>query len=441
MGRNFGSDLSKITSVTYKSEFGEIFTAHPNAAAGMGCIIAIEHTTLHCQTVEGAGDEMTWSVTVDSQESEAPTSGYVAPVITSLEGPGADDASNYGGESITINGDYFGPSTADATGSLGYSDDFLDWVRYGATEATQYTAENCMVESHEKIVCETAQGVGANLYWSASIAGQETASSDMISSYAEPVLNELNPNVFPTDGGVQIEVTGSNLGTFQKPTITFGDLTIDVSDILLGGRNDLLFFNLPEGKGTNRAVQLNVGGQMTNTVYFNYEAPQITSVHSVASDVAGEVKIIILGRSFSTQPVVQMLNNEDDFDCAGCTLDCDWIGHSEVHCFTNRQSGWLYVSVDDRTSSPGYEYFNGDPVVLWTGLLDGDVAATNGGSTLEILCQYCQDNVAELRVQIGNSHASEMRVCVMTNSEFYQVSSTDDNAPGERDGYDVLADR
>ncbi|GMH68350.1 hypothetical protein TL16_g04907 [Triparma laevis f. inornata] len=441
LGRNFGSDLSKITSVTYKSEFGETFTAHPNAAAGMGCVIAIEHTTLHCQTVEGAGDEMTWSVTVDSQESEAPTSGYVAPVITSLEGPGVDDASNYGGESITINGDYFGPSTADATGSLGYSDDFLDWVRYGATEATQYTAENCVVESHEKIVCETAQGVGANLYWSASIAGQETASSDMISSYAEPVLNELNPNVFPTDGGVQIEVTGSNLGTFQKPTITFGDLTIDASDILLGGRNDLLFFNLPEGKGTNKAVQLNVGGQMTNTVYFNYEAPQITSVHSVASDVAGEVKIIILGRSFSTQPVVQMLNNEDDFDCAGCTLDCDWIGHSEVHCFTNRQSGWLYVSVDDRTSSPGYEYFNGDPVVLWTELLDGDVAATNGGSTLEILCQYCQDNVAELRVQIGNSHASEMRVCVMTNSEFYQVSSTDDNAPGGRDGYDVLADR
>ncbi|GMI00407.1 hypothetical protein TrST_g13361 [Triparma strigata] len=440
LGRNFGSDLSKITSVTYKSEFGETFTAHPNTDTG-GCTIAIEHTTLHCQTVEGAGDEMTWSVTVDSQDSEAPTSGYVGPILSGLAGAGVDGASTYGNEAITITGDFFGPSTAAATGSLGYTDDFLDWVKYGATEATQYTAENCVVMSHTQIECITTQGVGANLYWTVSIAGQETAGTSIVSSYAAPTLDPLNPATYPTDGGIQIEVTGTNLGTFQKPVITFGDTTLNSTDIILGGRNDLLFFYLPEGKGTNKAVQLNVGGQLTNTVMFNYEAPQILSVHSVATDTPGEVQIIILGRSFSTAPVVVMTNEQDDFSCTGCTLSCQWISHSEVHCNTNRQEGWLYVKVDDRTSSPGYEFYNGDPVVLWTGLLNGDTAVTNGGSALEILCQYCQDNVNELMVKIGSSHDEDLRVCTMVNSEFYQVSSTDDNAPAGKDSYDVLKSR
>ena len=50
-------------------------------------------------------------VVADSLVSEAPTTSYDAPHITSIEGPGAANASTYGGELVLIHGSNFGPAT------------------------------------------------------------------------------------------------------------------------------------------------------------------------------------------------------------------------------------------------------------------------------------------------------------------------------------------
>jgi hypothetical protein len=101
-GQNFGSvELGNDLLVRYGSSGSELLAE--------GCNITVPHTQIQCFTVPGAGARLKWSVLIDSLMSEAPTTAYDVPRVTSIEGPGAVNASTYGGELVVVRGSNFGP--------------------------------------------------------------------------------------------------------------------------------------------------------------------------------------------------------------------------------------------------------------------------------------------------------------------------------------------
>jgi hypothetical protein len=61
---------------------------------------------------------------------------------------------------------------------------------------------------------------------------------------------------------------------------------------------------LPAGQGTNKAVRLNAGGQQSAAVFFNYDAPQITSVTADSYPTSGGTTLTLTGSNFGISPTV-----------------------------------------------------------------------------------------------------------------------------------------
>ena len=74
------------------------------------CHYRSEHTKLECRSVEGAGSQLTFVVQVADQISDPFVSSlaYALPVITSVYGPGAQNASTAGGQVIFVTGENLG---------------------------------------------------------------------------------------------------------------------------------------------------------------------------------------------------------------------------------------------------------------------------------------------------------------------------------------------
>ena len=78
------------------------FTACAVAAAPPGsaslsfkpsnCTVTAPNTQITCQTAPGAGATLSWTVSVDEQDSVVAFTDYAPPSVEALEGPGARDA-------------------------------------------------------------------------------------------------------------------------------------------------------------------------------------------------------------------------------------------------------------------------------------------------------------------------------------------------------------
>jgi hypothetical protein len=152
----------------------------------------------------------TWVVDIDGQASTASTTAYGKPVITALSGPGAANATTYGGEAVTLTGYNFGPKKgASETGNAS----FLESVTYGPG-GSEYEASRCRVSvAHVEIVCATVAGVGPALAWVVTVDGQASdASSSPKTNYAAPAVRGLSPTRVDTAGGSTHVLNGTDLG-------------------------------------------------------------------------------------------------------------------------------------------------------------------------------------------------------------------------------------
>jgi hypothetical protein len=94
---------------------------------------------------------------------------YAHPVISSVVGPSAS-LQTKGTESITLYGTNFGLTTNTDLG--------LKYHPRRYPYATPYTATGCKVSTaHTKIVCTSVAGVGANLTFVLTVAGQVSNST------------------------------------------------------------------------------------------------------------------------------------------------------------------------------------------------------------------------------------------------------------------------
>ena len=103
------------------------------------CQVLVSHKFLQCNTSAGAGAALQWTVVIDGQSSVRPTTDYAPPSISKLylnkaTASTLSTLSTEGGQTITIEGNDFGP--------LGSA--YLGEIRYGPS-GLNYLATNCSV--------------------------------------------------------------------------------------------------------------------------------------------------------------------------------------------------------------------------------------------------------------------------------------------------------
>ena len=132
-----------------------------------------------------------------------------------------------GNQTVVINGWNFGPLGSGV--SLGYAPPSGG---YGGVNGLLYTATGCVVVNHSVILCNTSEGVGANLQWSVVIGNQSSGVSgaSLTTSYRSPMItlvtilytdgsNSTNSSALsslPTAGGSLIAMTGWNMGQIGR---------------------------------------------------------------------------------------------------------------------------------------------------------------------------------------------------------------------------------
>ncbi|KAA0150122.1 hypothetical protein FNF28_07293 [Cafeteria roenbergensis] len=319
-GRNFGGLATVVQNATYGKGSAEF--------SAQDCSVVTAHTLIQCTTDVGAGEDLTWSITVDEQASVSPTTDYHPPEITGFAGPAAADASTNGGQEIVIQGNYF---------SVGK---YLQSVTYGPT-GSEFAAHGCHVSvPHKEIRCQTVPGTGRVLRWVVTVKGQASPLSSVSTSYARPVINATTPGNSATNGGVLVRVTGQdfgvkwplselsvllNAGGHATPakavmdahfgSLWTGDSSARAAEVELwlgslerpaiamsGSLKDgshYVDFEVPEGFGASRELLLLVDGVPSAVVPFRYDAPFITNIAPDRQQVeTGLLRVFVEGKSF-----------------------------------------------------------------------------------------------------------------------------------------------
>lgn len=141
------------------------------------CVVTHAHTEIECSTVEGAGNDLQWFLLIGNQISESPSTDYAPPKLTQIVGTGSKDAATEGGDTVTLVGRNFGPSTS-----------LLDQVTYGPS-GREYEAQSCAVLNHTTVQCTTVPGVGRRHRWIVTVEDQSSDPADSPStSYAAPEI-------------------------------------------------------------------------------------------------------------------------------------------------------------------------------------------------------------------------------------------------------------
>jgi hypothetical protein len=191
-GRNFGKVGTVVQNATYGQDSAEF--------SAQNCVVEVAHTQINCLTSVGAGDDLTWSITIDEQASVSPTTDYHIPEIFGFGGIAARDASTDGGQEIIVFGNWFS------------IDRYLESVTYGPT-GSEFRATNCRVTvPHEEIRCKTVPGTGRVLRWIVTVKGQASSLSQEFTSYAIPTINSTFPLSVDTAGGQDVTISGRNFG-------------------------------------------------------------------------------------------------------------------------------------------------------------------------------------------------------------------------------------
>lgn len=228
-GENFGFEDSKLDYATYRIvgfDREVRFTA-------ANCFIVEAHTMLKCQTAPGAGKILEWQISVASQPSVDPVTGYGRPVVETVGSPD----SNVNVQSLRTDGDQLVSLTGANLGPQGAPGPFVDWVRYGPTGG-EYLAKNCSLvgSGHTQLQCRTVPGVGGPHHWKVSVAGFESEISPSgpgTTSYSSPTIVAIVPAagegaMLATQGGQLVTIVGTGFG-FRDPSTS-----ISVEMVLTG---------------------------------------------------------------------------------------------------------------------------------------------------------------------------------------------------------------
>ncbi|GMH50625.1 hypothetical protein TL16_g00827 [Triparma laevis f. inornata] len=332
-GQDFGTVASNaIDSVSYGDDGKEFVACQTSPVEAdfdpyCHCRVIEDHSTINCTTVAGAGAGHRWILSVDGQDSTAPTTKYGMPFITDLSGLGASQADMAGGEVVTISGYNFGPTQG-----------FLDKVAYGPGGGDEFPGVNCeLTVPHFEIECHTSPGIGSDLVWKVTVDLQESLPSEMTTSYKTPVITSIDPDMYNTKGGVNMIINGTSFGLTVPDT--YLQVLMDGEAVPLdgnengfkrvsweqssgfayssnGGDVSHLKFVLPQMPNQNqeKLVSVRLGhssisgiGSTSNSLGFTYQSPVIAELRNVAGPTLGLLEttdLMILGDNFGKSGTV-----------------------------------------------------------------------------------------------------------------------------------------
>jgi large repetitive protein len=253
-------------------------------------IILYSQTIIVCTLPAGQGTALGLFVTVSSVSSNQVLFNYDAPIITSFGCSAsviaAGGPSTAGGASLTING-----------------------INFGLSATVQVGSSSCATTSitHTQLVCSLPAGQGTANSVSVTVGNQITVASSLF-AYGKPVLSSVMPSKVDTGGGSVITIQGSNFGT--SGTVFINSVSCDPSGA--GFSHTSITCSVPAGQGSLVSFVVLVSGQnVTNSSFFGYLGPTISSISPSNGPTGGGVPITLSGSSFglSTSPNLVYVGN------------------------------------------------------------------------------------------------------------------------------------
>jgi len=167
------------------------------------CDVTVADTQLVCGTSPGVGFDLSWMVTVGSQNSvtSSDKTRYYSPSIsTVLIVSGAKSLSTSGGDVINFHGVNFGPVGTTNYVLVSYKMPRNSYSSFGQGVLQGYSLEtrelnmtDCSVTTaHTIITCSSVIGVGRGYLFTAVVGGQESAPSTTALSYTTAAITAVN---------------------------------------------------------------------------------------------------------------------------------------------------------------------------------------------------------------------------------------------------------
>ena len=230
------------------------------------------HTQITFLTPPGQGTNLPVVVTAGGQTSNTVSFSYDPPAIIAIDpnhGPTA------GGTPVTVYGMNFGTSGSVTLG--------------GNPVAIQSWAD-------AQVTFLTPPGQGTNLPIVVTAGGRP--SNSLPFSYDPPVIFGLAPPNGSTAGGTEVVLSGANFGL--SGTVTLNGIIC----LPKAWTHNYLSFLTPEGQVFNLPIVVTVGGQISNSVLFSYQPPNISGRVPTHGPAAGGTEVLMSGTNFGTSGTV-----------------------------------------------------------------------------------------------------------------------------------------
>lgn len=229
------------------------------------------HSVVRCTTPPGSGQGRPLVVDIGGQRAEL-TVDYRAPAISSFTPASGPTA---GGATLTLTGSDFGASALARPRT----------VTVGGVDCPIAEAD------HGRITCTLPPGEGIARALLVEVDGQRSNTPGF--SYQPPLLRDLSPGAMPVQGGLDLEVVGTNLGV--APTVTVDALPCP---LLPGGQaHQRVRCRAPARTSGTGLVRVDVGGQSSNPLPLDYDAAPLAITVGKAGSGGGTVSANRLGLS------------------------------------------------------------------------------------------------------------------------------------------------
>lgn len=191
------------------------------------------------------------------------------------------------------------------------------------------------------------------------------------SAFAQPSISNITPSNGPTAGGNIVRVQGTGLSA--------------TSSIIVGGRLGTvltatgaeLYALCPEGAGGSVSVIVSDMGQISNTVFYSYNPPLVSSVSPATGATSGGAIITVRGQNFGLAPSVAI---------GGAPSAPTFISHTQILCPLPAGAGAnreVVVTTGNQSSSPGrFDY--SPPAIVG---INPQSVSTGGGTLITITGQ------------------------------------------------------
>lgn len=196
-------------------------------------------------------------------------------------------------------------------------------------------------------------------------------------NYAPPVVTGIAAAERPTAGNVTLTITGNNFGPPGSSSVALVAGATTTLCPVTQNSHAAIECTLPPGQGSNLGIRVTTTEQLSDTMSFAYDAPEIFTISPPSAPATGGTTLTITGRNFGTTSSVTIGG-------ANCPVTAQ--GHSQILCTLPAGSGSgreVRVSAGNQTSAAASFAYDGPQITSIspaTGPTAGNVPITINGS-------------------------------------------------------------